>query len=206
MTKKASYDVRSNEYHSWSAMRVRCHNKNTAYYRRYGGRGITICERWNSFENFLSDMGPRPIGASLDRINNNGNYAPDNCRWSSSKVQNRNKSSNLLITHDGQTKSVSEWAEFLNVKRTTMFQRVRYGWDIERMLFEPVKSIVPSTHVKLKEMYSRYKLKQAEREILEQLEFWARKYAASLHSSTLDNLLEELDKIRKEARKNESHL
>jgi hypothetical protein len=81
----------SPEWRSWSAMRSRCLNPNYARYDLYGGRGISICERWNAFENFLEDMGPRPQGTSLDRINNNVNYEPDNCRWADALTQRHNQ-------------------------------------------------------------------------------------------------------------------
>ena len=82
---------RSLEYHSWQNMKDRCQNPNCPGYHNYGGRGIKICERWQSFENFLEDMGPRPAGLTLDRISNDGNYENDNCRWSTRKEQANNR-------------------------------------------------------------------------------------------------------------------
>lgn len=82
---------RSSEYSSWSAMRTRCTNPNATGYDRYGGAGIKVCKRWNRFENFLADMGKRPKGKTLDRINSNGNYTPSNCRWATPLVQRLNQ-------------------------------------------------------------------------------------------------------------------
>lgn len=80
----------SREYRSWKAMKERCQNPNHTHFKNYGGRGITVCERWSSFEIFLSDMGARPKGYSLDRGNSNGDYTPENCRWASRATQNKN--------------------------------------------------------------------------------------------------------------------
>lgn len=82
---------RSKEYESWAAMRKRCNNPNDKAYKNYGGRGIIICNSWEDFNNFITDMGPRPDGKSLDRVNNDGNYEPSNCRWATRLEQNRNK-------------------------------------------------------------------------------------------------------------------
>jgi hypothetical protein len=84
-------EIRTPEYHSWTAMRTRCNNPLATAYERYGGAGIKVCKRWNSFKNFLADMGKRPAGTTLDRINSNGNYTPSNCRWATPLEQNRNR-------------------------------------------------------------------------------------------------------------------
>ncbi|MHB1176108.1 MAG: hypothetical protein ACYCZJ_13395 [Sulfuriferula sp.] len=86
-------------YGTWSAMRGRCNNPNNPKYPLYGARGITVCERWNVFLNFLEDMGDRPPGKTIDRINNDGNYDPDNCRWATPKEQRANQGRNLPINH-----------------------------------------------------------------------------------------------------------
>jgi len=93
----AKKDCRTTTYVSWGSMKTRCLNKRTAYYSRYGGRGITICDRWvNSFENFLEDMGECPEGMTLDRIDNSGNYEPNNCRWTTMALQSQNRRSTKL--------------------------------------------------------------------------------------------------------------
>lgn len=97
-------------YRSWLAMHERCRS-NHVHYALYGGRGIRICKRWSVFKNFLYDMGDRPVGFSLDRIDVNGNYCPENCRWSSIKTQNRNKNNSRKLEINGEMLSVTEWSE-----------------------------------------------------------------------------------------------
>lgn len=115
---------RSKEYIAWGHMIQRCRNRNHPLYKNWGGRGIKVCERWLSFENFFSDMGVSPEGRSLDRINNNGDYEPGNCRWATSRQQQNNRSDNKLITFLGETKTVSEWAEVLGIKKHTLYSRL----------------------------------------------------------------------------------
>src|SRR5258706_7634622 len=95
------YRSRMPEYRSWYSMKQRCNYRHETHYEYYGGRGITVCERWAIFENFLEDMGKRPAGTSLDRINNEGNYEPNNCRWATQAQQLRNTRRNFLIEFRG---------------------------------------------------------------------------------------------------------
>jgi hypothetical protein len=118
-------------YVSWISMVNRCTNSKLAIYKRYGGRGITVCDRWREFENFLADMGERPEGMSLDRIDNNGNYDPGNCRWANDRQQSENRRSTRWIEHDGMRLSVSEWARRLGVNRATLIEALnKYPVDI----------------------------------------------------------------------------
>lgn len=126
------------EWYSWSAMRTRCLNPNVVDYSRYGGRGITFCESWSDFSAFFADMGYRPEGTTLDRIDVNGNYCKENCRWATSKQQGRNRRNSTLLTHKGQTKCISEWAEYLDVSVNTLIARIREGWSISDALETPI--------------------------------------------------------------------
>lgn len=127
------------EYDAWCAMRKRCSNPRHPLYKFYGGRGIKVCKRWDSFENFLEDMGPRPhAGLSLDRIDNENDYGPDNCRWATVLEQQRNRRSNKMLTYSNETVtltySMKEWSERLGIKYTTLKWRVRNGWPVEKAL------------------------------------------------------------------------
>ena len=103
-------------YKTWKSMRGRCTNLSDSVYKYYGGRGIKICKRWDKFENFLADMGERPsLKYSLDRINNDGDYKPSNCRWATSNEQRRNQRNTIRLTHNGQTKALADWAEHFGV-------------------------------------------------------------------------------------------
>lgn len=128
-------------YWSWVEMKQRCLNPNDPSFARYGGRGIAICEHWlNSFENFLADMGPRPDGCTLDRIEVNGNYGPSNAKWATPKQQARNRSNNVLLTFQGETMCISAWAERLGLPRKTVEKRInKYGYSTEKALTTPVR-------------------------------------------------------------------
>jgi hypothetical protein len=108
------------EYISWRAMRKRCRNPRYDAYKNYGARGITICDRWESFDNFLADMGPRPAGMSLDRIDNDGNYEPSNCRWATRYEQGRNTRKCHYRLINGELLTTSEAAIRLGVCRKTV--------------------------------------------------------------------------------------
>ena len=129
------------EYKIWAGIRNRGLNRNTKAYPAYGGRGIFICPRWlNSFEHFYADMGSRPsLRHSIERIDNNLGYSPDNCRWATRSEQNRNKRNNHLITLDGETLPLAVWADRLNVPYHRAKNRInRLNWTAERALLTPV--------------------------------------------------------------------
>ncbi len=134
-------------YHVWCKMLARCLNPNTADYERYGERGIGVCDRWQtSFAAFLSDMGPRPsLSHSIDRKDNDGNYEPGNCRWATRTEQNRNKRTNRLLTFNGQTKCIAEWAEEVGIHHDTLRARLNLGWSVERALTTSTASTEAST-------------------------------------------------------------
>lgn len=132
--------ARTAVYHVWQQMIQRCENPNERAYHNYGGRGIKVCERWKTFENFIADMGVRDKGYSLDRIDNDGNYEFSNCRWATTKQQLNNRRNNRILELNGERMTIGEWADKLGIKWDTIRSRVdRYGWTIEKALTTPVK-------------------------------------------------------------------
>ena len=125
-------------YKVWLGMRQRCYLQSCRQFNNYGGRGIRVCERWKDFENFLADMGERPDGAQIDRIDNNGNYAPENCRWATQKQNMRNTRHNRLIEWRGETLPLAAWAERLGINERTFTNRLNRGWPLERAMTEPI--------------------------------------------------------------------
>ena|SRR3990167_6143621 len=126
------------EYKSWNMMKQRCQNPNNTNYPSYGGRGIQICESWNNFENFYRDMGKRPVGTSLGRMNQSGNYCPENCRWETYEQQNNNLSTNRLINYNGKNQTVSNWARELKINVGSIRYRLFAGWDPVKALTVPI--------------------------------------------------------------------
>ena len=125
----------SSEKRVWGGMMQRCYNKKTHGYDHYGGRDIKVHKRWHNFMNFYDDMAPRPsLKHSLDRIDNNSDYSPENCRWATQKQQMRNTRINRNMTLDGVTKSISEWAEIFNISRGTIAYRLDIGKTPEQAL------------------------------------------------------------------------
>lgn len=126
-------------YYSWAAMMSRCLNVAHPRYCDYGGRGITVCERWLKFENFFADMGKRPKGKTLDRINNDGGYELSNCRWATLVEQNNNTRQNRRITYQGETLNITQWSERTGLKLLTIHMRLKRGWSIQDALTVPTQ-------------------------------------------------------------------
>lgn len=130
------------EYSAWGSMKTRCYNQAQRAYKDYGARGISVCDRWRfSFENFLEDMGLKPSPKhSIDRINNNGNYEPGNCRWVTIEVQADNKRTTRFIEIGGVRKTVAQWSRETGIGNTTLYYRLSKGVDESELLAPPDKS------------------------------------------------------------------
>ena len=129
------------EYKIWSSMKQRCSNENNKYYKDYGGRGITVCKSWMKFKNFYKDMGKRPKNKSLDRIDNNGNYEPKNCRWATGKEQNNNRRDNHFLFFNNKSQTIAQWADELCIKSSVLYARLlRLKWPTVKALTTPVNN------------------------------------------------------------------
>jgi len=137
------------EYQVWTSAKGRCSRKNGKYWNRYGGRGIAMCDKWRrSFGAFLADMGRRPSPQhSLDRINNDGNYEPGNCRWATRREQMQNRSDNSRVTIGGETLVVTEWTRRLGIYEhlAAVYRRIHHGWDPVKALKTPFQISRPRT-------------------------------------------------------------
>lgn len=132
------------EYRSWTSMIRRCTDPTAFGYHRYGGRGITVCERWlHSFPAFFEDMGSRPAGTSIDRLENDGNYELGNCRWATRAEQNANTSTAILVTVNGKTQPVGAWARELGVSSRAIFYRIRIWGNTEKVITTPFRPHKP---------------------------------------------------------------
>ena len=130
-----SKGLTSPTYHSWSSMKQRCLNKNRTNFKFYGDKGILICDRWlNSFENFLEDMGTRPDGMTLDRIDTTKGYCKENCRWATHKQQANNRISNKPISYLGITLTTEEWAKKIGISKDCLKLRLHRKWPLEKAL------------------------------------------------------------------------
>jgi hypothetical protein len=127
---------RTREYTTWCLMKARCNNPKNPAYPSYGGRGIKVCDRWqSSFENFLADMGEKPSSNySIDRIDNDGNYEPDNCRWATSSQQFANTRRSRHIEYKGESLTLNEWARKQGINPNTLRARIEAGWNLKKAL------------------------------------------------------------------------
>ena len=144
-TKGYSTSPHTRAYATWQNIRAKCRRPNHPDYYLYGGRGITVCERWESFENFFEDMGHPPPNKSIDRINNDGHYCPSNCEWRTQREQSRNQRTNVLITLDGRTQCLQDWADEVSQLRNTFHRRYIAGLSLEEIkALGPTKSRSPA--------------------------------------------------------------
>lgn len=141
---KARGMCKSTEYTSWKEMKRRCYNPNYPDYDLYGGKGITVCQHWlDAFVNFFDDMGPKPFPeATVDRISGEGNYEKNNCRWATKKEQSHNTSKTRMLTYNGETYCLREWARRLGISHCTLRTRLAKGWPLEKV-FSSEHFLVP---------------------------------------------------------------
>lgn len=126
---------KSPEFSIWAGILSRCNNPNSSSYMFYGGRGIRCCDRWIKFENFFEDMGNRPSKEhSIERINLNGDYTPENCKWATKTEQSRNRRNNKFLTINGKTKILQDWLSDFGIKKGTYYARLKRGWSEQRAL------------------------------------------------------------------------
>jgi hypothetical protein len=129
----------SRTYNIWHGMLQRCDNAKAPNYYLYGGRGISVCDKWRSFKNFFEDMGEAPRGFTLNRIDNNGNYTPGNCNWIDRRNQQRDTRLNHWLIYNGEMRCLIEWAEISGLGEVVLTNRIQRGWSIEDALTRPVR-------------------------------------------------------------------
>jgi hypothetical protein len=125
-------------FNIWWSMMQRCYDKNSQAYNRYGGRGINVCDQWQQFEGFYAAMGDKPKDMSLDRIDNNGDYSPENVKWANAKTQANNRKSNVVLEHNGKKQTMQQWSDELGLKVGTVWARLNRGWNISQALTKGV--------------------------------------------------------------------
>jgi hypothetical protein len=147
------YKTHPDEYPGYVAMKGRCNNPKKSDYGYYGGRGIQVCDSWTaSFANFIADMGPRPEGHTLDRIDNDGDYSKENCRWATFEEQMNNTRQTVTIEFEGQKMSLAQWGRYIGVKGQTVSNRLKNKWTVAEALgFEPRPSRAEVKERKAKE-------------------------------------------------------
>lgn len=127
-------------YTSWYNMLSRCRNPKSTGFNNYGGRGIKVCSRWESFQNFLADMGERPTNTTLDRIDNDKDYSKENCRWATRAMQSNNKRTCHYLTVKGVTKTIAQWATEYGVPKQTLRSRLNLGWEFSKAVTTKIKT------------------------------------------------------------------
>jgi hypothetical protein len=151
--KKRDYNYhgmrKTTTYNVWSMMKYRCDKKDHPSYRLYGLRGIKYCERWKKFKNFLDDMGERPDGLSLDRIDNDGDYCRENCKWATGIEQINNRRNTVWLTLNGERLPRGEWCRRLGLHKGALDHRMRAGWSDKRVLETPFRKRTNRTNIKL---------------------------------------------------------
>lgn len=141
---------RTPEYRAWQTMRLRCNEPSNPAYKDYGARGIKVCDRWlDSPANFLADMGPKPTPThEIDRRDNNQGYSPENCRWVTRSVNDRNRRSNRMIDYLGEVQALAHWCERFGIARDTAKKRLDAGWTAEETFTIPTRAKAPNGHAK----------------------------------------------------------
>lgn len=148
LTRRKGYiKGREKEHHAWRNAINRCYNKRTPNYYIYGGRGITMCAAWRkSFLQFYADIGPCPGNYTLERVNNNRGYAPDNCIWTTKKANCRNKTTTRWATFEGKCKPLIEWAEIIGIAYKTLHRRLQIGWSVRKAFTTSVRAARRTGH------------------------------------------------------------
>lgn len=143
---------KSPTWKTWYEMIRRCRSKTRKCYKHYGGRGIKVCDRWKDYGNFKDDMGEKPIGMTLGRIDNNGDYEPTNCRWETIDEQSNNKRTSRFLEIDGERRTISQWARAYGLDPQVAFSRLQQGWDTMRAVTTPLNH---SLSVAMRESYRK---------------------------------------------------
>lgn len=135
--------VRTPTRYSYTSMLTRCYNPNFKHYENYGGRGIKVCDRWlgeDGYRYFLFDMGERPLNHTLDRIDVNSDYSPENCRWATRLEQGNNRNNNKYLEHNGEVHTSAEWSRINGYPKGTIDARLKRGWDVKSAIETPVRN------------------------------------------------------------------
>lgn len=167
-------------YPTWRAMMQRCYNQENHNYERYGGRGITVCEEWKDFDNFekwaISTIGNKTSNYTVDRIDNDGPYSPDNCRWATPKEQVRHRRDTIMITLDGETKPLAEFCEIYGIKYTTVRERLKRGWSIEETFKNKARSLIHHPEKRVCDTY--YEIDGIKKNVSD----WSKEYGISRYT------------------------